>query len=141
MVKARPGTIPKFLRRALFTRRSAEKWKAVSSYNELHHLLWDYGLPSSPAEFASGPLRRLFDLALEPGLSAGERCRILEHARLWAGRASASFLDPVAATTLAVEIQAELRRVAAMGAVGRWVVDVFEGDASHHAAPAFPDES
>jgi hypothetical protein len=141
VVTARPGTIPRFLRRALFRRRSAEKWKAVRTYNELHGLLWDYGLPASPGEFALGPLRRFFDLALEPGLSAGERCRILEHARLWAGRASATFLDPVAATTLAVGIQAELHRLAAMGSVGRWVVEVFEGDASHHAAPAFPDQT
>jgi hypothetical protein len=132
--------IPKFVHRWLFRLRPAEKWTSVPSYNDLHGLLWNYGVPASPAEFASGPLRRFFDLALAPGLSDGQRCRIVEHARSWASRARAQFREPAAAAELASAIGGETARLTAMGAPGRWVVDVFEGDHTHHAAPAFPDD-
>lgn len=89
--------IPNFVRRIRFRLRSAKKWTAVQGYNHLHGLLWDYGLPPSPGEFASGPLRTFFELALAPGLGPGERCRILEHARLWADRARDAYSAPAAA--------------------------------------------
>lgn len=132
--------IPKFVRRGLFRLRSAEKWNAVRGYNGLHGLLSDYGLPASPGEFAAGPLRRFFDLALAPGLSGGERCRILEHARCWDSRAQAHYKDPSAAAALASAISDETARLTAMGPAGQWVVEVFEGDHTHHAAPPFPIE-
>lgn len=133
--------IPGPLRRLLFKIRTVEKWHSVRGYNELHRLLWNYGLPASPRVFTVGPLRRFFDLALEPGLSAGQMCRITEHARHWTQTARIRFSDPVAADALSKGIDAELDRLDTMGANGRWVVAVFEGDATHHAAPAYPGES
>lgn len=128
------------MRGLLFRIRPAEKWRGVTSYNALHRLLCDHGLPGSPHAFTTGPLRRFFDLALEPGQSAGQRCRIVEHARHWAEMARDGFADPFAADALSIAVDAELDRLVGMGANGRWVVAVFEGDASHHAAPAYPGE-
>jgi hypothetical protein len=128
------------LKRLLFRLRPVEKWQGAEGYNALHRLLSSYGLPASPGDFAIGPLRRFFDLALEPGLSDGQRCRIIEHARHWARGARETFSDPAAADALSRAIDAEMVRLDAMGATGRWVISVFEGDATHHAAPAFPDE-
>lgn len=131
----------KSLRRLLFRLRPVEKCHGVAGYNELHRLLSNYGLPASPRDFTVGPLRRFFDLALEPGLSDGQRCRIIEHARHWARQARDRFSDPVAAAALSKAIDAEVDRLDAMGVNGRWVFAVFEGDASHHAAPAYPGDS
>ena len=130
--------IPKFVRRILFGLRSAKKWTAVEGYNHLHGLLWDYGLPPSPGEFARGPLRTFFEFSLAPGLGPGERCRILEHARLWADRARDAYSAPAAAAAFSAAIGDETARLTAMGAQGRWVAEVFEGDDTHHAAPLFP---
>lgn len=133
--------ISKSLRRLLFRIRPVEKWHGVRSYDELHRLLCNCGLPASPLDFTTGPLRRFFDLALEPELSDGQRCRIIEHARHWARKAQDGFSNPVAAAVLSKAIDAEVDRLDAMGVNGRWVLAVFEGDASHHAAPAYPGES
>lgn len=127
-------------KRLMFRRRPVDKWHAVQGYNELHRLLVNYGLPASSRDFTIGPLRRFFDLALEPDLSGGESCRIIEHARYWAQRARDSYLEPAAGDTLSKKIEAEVNRLAAMGARGRWVISVFDGDATHHAAPPFPSE-
>lgn len=132
--------VGKAIRRLLFKFRSADKWHAVEGYNELHGLLWRYGLPSVPSEFAEGPLRKFFQLALEPGQSAAQRCRILEHARHWAGRARDSFSDARTAAELSAAIAEQVDRVNDIGPSGEWVVKVFQGNALHHAAPVFPDD-
>lgn len=129
---------PKFFRRMLFKCRPPEKWKAVRGYTNLHGLLRDQGLPARPTEFTTGPLRRFFDLALEPGLGASQRCRIVEHARHWAQLARDEFGDQNEA--LVSGIHDEIARLKALGAGGHWVAKVFKGDALHHSAPAFPDE-
>lgn len=133
--------ISKSLRLLLFSVRPVKKWHGVRSYDELHRLLCNCGLPASPRDFTTGPLRRFFDLALEPGRSDGQRCRVIEHARHWLRKARDRFSNPVAADALSKAINAELDRLEAMGANGRWVVAVFESDASHHAAPPYPGES
>ena len=129
----------KSLRRLLFRLRPVEKWHGVRGYNELHRLLSDCGLPASGGDFAVGPLRRFFDLALEPGLSEGQRCRIIEHARHWSRQAREKFSYPAAGDALSQAIDAEMARLFAIGVSGGWVISVFEGDATHHAAPPFPD--
>lgn len=131
---------PRALRWLLFRIRPVEKWQGVPDYNELHRLLAIHGLPTSPRDFTIGPLRRFFELALEPGQGAGQRCRIVEHARHWARKAQDHFSDPASADALSNELDAEMARLGARGANGRWVVTVFKGDASHHAAPAFPGD-
>lgn len=126
------------IRRFLFRCRSAEKWKAVGSYSELNRVLRQYGLPATPLEFASGPLRRFFDLALEPSLSAGQRCRIIEFARQWASEAQGKFREPQQAEALLTAVQDETARLIAVGECGAWVLSVFESNQTHHAAPAYP---
>lgn len=130
----------KLWRTLAFRLRPIGKWHAIAGYHELHRVLSAHGLPSRPQDFTAGPLRRFFDLALLPRQSAGLRCRILEHGRHWAYRAGVEFSDDAEALALADGIRSEIRRLAALGPAGRWVITVFEGDYTHHAAPEFPDQ-
>lgn len=132
---------PKTWPTLIFRLRPIGKWHAIRGYHELHCALSAHGLPSRPQDFTAGPLRRFFDLALLPCQSAGLRCRILEHAKHWAYRAGIEFSDEVEAVALASGIQTEIVRLGALGPGGKWVIAVFEGDYTHHAAPAFPAQA
>ena len=107
-------------------------WSSLASYGDVMHALRS-GATLDSEEFVQGPLKRLFELALDERDALRVRARVLEYARHATNEFATRLSTPTAASALLEAAHAAFASVfGRRGPQNGWAFDVFEGRVTHN---------